>query len=411
MRYEIVHRLKTHLLLIGIVLLLSTAFSAHSQAPVLYYPFEGCVLDDSLHRYAPIDTVGPVSCACAAKGDGIAVNGAGQVLLLDSAMGLVLSGDFTLAFYLQLYQPLGTKLITILTNEDSCLRDSTFRIQYDQLSRQIEVLSIIQPSNILRLSAPLDPTRCWHHVVITRKNVEFALYINGRLLDRTVYTGGVVIPVRTDQPFYIGKNACNTTDFRGIIDELRLFNTALDIKTVRSLYLPVNAILTPDTFLIKGTSLIPKVRHQCVHTFSWSPAAYVSDPSQDMPELMPDTSTTFVLRMEEKHCTGYDSLFVQVIDTSDVQCQRLLLPTAFTPNGDALNDRYGISNFYIVEQLHSFQIFDRWGNVVFYTTDKNASWDGTFQGKALNPGTYAYKISYRCAGKDFLAKGHFYLLR
>ncbi len=411
MWYKIVRRLKMRLLPMGIVLLLSSAYTAHSQAPVLYYPFDGCVLDDSIHLHAPVDTVGAVSCVCAAKGDGISIDGAGQALLIDSAIGQVLSGDFTLSFYLQLYQPLGTNLITILTNEDSCLRDSSFRIQYDQLSRRIEVLSIIHSSNIVRLSAPLDPTRCWHHIVVTRKNVEFALYINGALLDRTVYAGGVVIPVRSNQPFYIGKNPCNTADFRGIIDDVRLYNTALDIKTVRTLYHPINAIVTPDTFLIKGTTMIPQVRHRCVRQFSWSPAAYVADPSQEMPELMPDTSTTFVLRMEEDRCTGYDSLFIQVIDTADVQCPRLLLPSAFTPNGDALNDRYGISNFYIVEQLHFFQIFDRWGNVVFHTTDKNATWDGTFQGKALNPGTYAYKISYRCAGKDYLAKGHFYLLR
>ena len=41
------------------------------------------------------------------------------------------------------------------------------------------------------------------------------------------------------------------------------------------------------------------------------------------------------------------------------------------------------------------QVFNRYGQLVFHSTDPNEGWDGTFKGKALNPATFVYKIDYR----------------
>jgi gliding motility-associated-like protein len=72
----------------------------------------------------------------------------------------------------------------------------------------------------------------------------------------------------------------------------------------------------------------------------------------------------------------------------------LYIPTAFTPNGDGLNDEFkvegtDITRFYIA-------IYNRWGNQVFESTDPTLSWDGTFQnqGEPVNPGTFSYVLWY-----------------
>jgi gliding motility-associated-like protein len=80
----------------------------------------------------------------------------------------------------------------------------------------------------------------------------------------------------------------------------------------------------------------------------------------------------------------------------------LYIPNAFTPNGDGLNDNflaYGneIQNF-------KMEMFDRWGELIFTSTDINAGWDGTVQGHSqiAQEGVYVYKISVT----DFRGKQH-----
>jgi gliding motility-associated-like protein len=68
----------------------------------------------------------------------------------------------------------------------------------------------------------------------------------------------------------------------------------------------------------------------------------------------------------------------------------LYIPTAFTPDGDGLNDTFaakgqGISEF-------SIQIFNRWGNIIFESGDMEKPWDGTYKGEPVQEGTYVYII-------------------
>lgn len=68
------------------------------------------------------------------------------------------------------------------------------------------------------------------------------------------------------------------------------------------------------------------------------------------------------------------------------------LPGVFTPNGDGLNDvLYVLGNTISDIKL---VIYDRWGEIVFQTTDKNIGWDGTFRNQPLNSGVFAYTLEY-----------------
>lgn len=70
----------------------------------------------------------------------------------------------------------------------------------------------------------------------------------------------------------------------------------------------------------------------------------------------------------------------------------LYVPSAFTPNGDGLNDIFRISVFRPCES-YSLSIFNRWGQLVFESEDaQNAEWDGTFKNSMAEEGIYVYLL-------------------
>ncbi|MFN5459606.1 MAG: gliding motility-associated C-terminal domain-containing protein [Bacteroidota bacterium] len=88
----------------------------------------------------------------------------------------------------------------------------------------------------------------------------------------------------------------------------------------------------------------------------------------------------------------------------------IALPTAFTPNGDGLNDlfyTYGTSE---VSQFE-FEIFNRWGQKIFSTNDKTKGWDGRFNGSDAPVGVYAYHVKAIIGNKTKALSGNVTLIR
>ena len=71
---------------------------------------------------------------------------------------------------------------------------------------------------------------------------------------------------------------------------------------------------------------------------------------------------------------------------------RLYMPNAFTPNGDGMNDTF--KPVTDCELDYNFQIFNRWGRVVFTSEDIQAGWDGLINNQEAPPGQYSYVIFY-----------------
>jgi len=74
--------------------------------------------------------------------------------------------------------------------------------------------------------------------------------------------------------------------------------------------------------------------------------------------------------------------------------QPFYLPNAFTPNGDGLNDEFKPVQRYDFVKTYRLYIYNRWGQLIFETSDINTGWDGTYKGKPVEQGTYVYKIVY-----------------
>ena len=77
-------------------------------------------------------------------------------------------------------------------------------------------------------------------------------------------------------------------------------------------------------------------------------------------------------------------------------CPLFELPNVFTPNGDNINDLYiPLASSRNIDSLN-FKVFNRWGEMVFETSDPQINWDGSDQesGNPLNPGTYFYEATF-----------------
>jgi gliding motility-associated-like protein len=90
--------------------------------------------------------------------------------------------------------------------------------------------------------------------------------------------------------------------------------------------------------------------------------------------------------------------FAAMVGESSEEC--LKIPNAFTPNGDGVNDRWGIENIHLMPYAR-IQVFNRWGQVVFETISDNEIWDGTFSNGDLPAGTYVYIIDPNNRNKSF----------
>lgn len=93
-------------------------------------------------------------------------------------------------------------------------------------------------------------------------------------------------------------------------------------------------------------------------------------------------------------------------------CQTIFsIPNAFTPDGNGRNDFFGPVIKGAIENF-SFSVFNRWGQLVFFTTDPSKRWDGTLKGKKADAGTYTWLCIYQLTGEPKTTqKGNVVLLR
>lgn len=90
----------------------------------------------------------------------------------------------------------------------------------------------------------------------------------------------------------------------------------------------------------------------------------------------------------------------------------IAVPNAFTPNKDGLNDYLYPTNAYKAKDL-VFKVFNRFGQLLFSTTNWQYKWDGSFKGQGVDPGTYVWLLQYTHidTGKRVEQKGYTVLLR
>ena len=140
--------------------------------------------------------------------------------------------------------------------------------------------------------------------------------------------------------------------------------------------------------------------------YSWSPTDGLSCSDCQHPEASPLTTTTYTLTTTDVNgCNAIDSITITVN-----QVNTLFVPDVFSPNGDGKNDVLFVRGSNISEV--NFAVYDRWGERVFETRDKNFGWDGTYKGKELSGAVFVYYcIGKYNDGSEFKVKGDVTLVR
>jgi len=133
-------------------------------------------------------------------------------------------------------------------------------------------------------------------------------------------------------------------------------------------------------------------------SYVWTPSAGLNNPLFLKPLAIPLQTTTYRIIATSSFGCGSDTdeVEVKVIDS-------LLIPTAFTPNRDGLNDTWEIITFTKYTEA-IVEVYNRWGQKVYSSTGANYQpWDGKFEGQPVSPGAYVFYL--RLNKKTEIIKG------
>ncbi|GAB4253447.1 MAG: hypothetical protein Kow0027_18850 [Saprospiraceae bacterium] len=362
---------------------------------------------------------GDLVCDCGVRGSSLRFDGDNDWFFVfgpdvDDAFS---TRDFSLSFYFK-SATVAPKNMALFSKLSDCGADGSFLITYNPGTRALQV--DLYESQAVSGSISMNlPYSCWYHVVVVRKGGETILYVNGKELGKVVSPGSQRVNLSNSKSLKVGSSDCILTeDFEGFMDEVRLYQRALKREEVEALYVRPDQVLTglspdglKDTIIFVGNSVQVELTKTCATNFLWSPNVSIDDPTSPNPVLSPTDTITYLVQFEDQYCLTTDSIHIDVIDPTDVKCTDVFLPNAFTPNNDALNEGFGISNPYVVGELLSLDVYDRWGNVVFHTTDPLAKWKGDYKGSPVNPGVYMYKVHFRCEGNEEIKTGSVTVIR
>lgn len=161
-----------------------------------------------------------------------------------------------------------------------------------------------------------------------------------------------------------------------------------------------------DTISVAGKP----IRLHCTPAtnYSWLPENLLDNPHIQNPTAVVQQDQLFIVQVtDDAGCKSADSVFVKTIKGITYY-----VPTAFTPNGDGLNDIFRAVPVGIAHTEY-FRVINRFGKVIFETNDPLLKgWDGTFMGYKQPSGTYIWLIKgIDINGKIVEMKGNFILIQ
>jgi gliding motility-associated-like protein len=145
------------------------------------------------------------------------------------------------------------------------------------------------------------------------------------------------------------------------------------------------------------------------YLYSWTPTSGLSSSNISNPQATLSETTLFTLTVSDGLCTGSDTVLVKVYDNI-CGAPFVFIPNAFSPNKDGNNDKLYVRGPFI--ESFVFRVYDRWGELVWETTQLSEGWDGTYRGKLLDPDVYDYYLQATCVGGlENIIKGNVTLIR
>lgn len=123
-------------------------------------------------------------------------------------------------------------------------------------------------------------------------------------------------------------------------------------------------------------------------SYQWTPPTWLSNPTVSNPVSRPENDIEYIVRVTDgPGCEGQDTIFVRLFRLP----AGLQVPTAFSPNGDGLNDIFKPIPLGMLS-IDVFRVYNRWGEMVFSTSDMGRGWDGNFRSSPQSGGTYVWYV-------------------
>ncbi|MES2587373.1 MAG: gliding motility-associated C-terminal domain-containing protein [Bacteroidota bacterium] len=165
-----------------------------------------------------------------------------------------------------------------------------------------------------------------------------------------------------------------------------------------------------DTLILEGTQTTLFANPVGTnYSYSWTPTTGLSAPNSQSTLATVSDTTTFKVTVTEGNCVFEDSVTIYCFND---KCEppNIYIPNAFSPNEKGKNEIFYVRGPQITKML--FRIFNRWGEMVFESTDPLIGWDGTFKGRKLDPDVFDYYVEVTClAGNTEIIKGNVTLLK
>ncbi len=189
-------------------------------------------------------------------------------------------------------------------------------------------------------------------------------------------------------------NPAQTTDYSVTVSANGYCNTETLTVTV-----PVNPLPEPELdseITISYGSQVTLTPNGGFDNYDWTSSGGWSCEGCPNPTISPAVTTTYTLVVtDSNNCTASKQIIVEVLS----ECEgKFFIPTAFSPNGDTHNDIFRIIHPGDL-QLIDFKVFNRWGEIVFETTDPDQGWNGFFQGGTQDLSVFAYYAQMTCGNK------------
>lgn len=206
----------------------------------------------------------------------------------------------------------------------------------------------------------------------------------------------------TNQNPFVSPQKTTTYIFRGSDD--CYFDTAH--VTVNVLPAP-DLLARDDTSIFHGQSVRIFATSNAGLSFLWNPSNGLGDSTATSLVVSPTETTTYsVTTMDINGCTTTEEIIIYVRPI----CDKLFIPSAFSPNGDGRNDYFKPID-YGQNALEEMRIYNRWGDLIYRSSSFEAGWDGTFKGREQNIGSYVYIIEGTCERTPVRYQGNVTLIR
>lgn len=158
----------------------------------------------------------------------------------------------------------------------------------------------------------------------------------------------------------------------------------------------------------EGSSQFIHVRDGIGAIYNWTPKVQLSSYNTQYTEFFATgNDVQYMIDITDKNtCITTDTILMQILKKPG-----FYLPTAFTPNGDGLNE---VARPYLIgmKSLKSFSVFNRWGNLLFFSTKYGEGWNGKYKGQEQAVGVYIWILEfYNNDGKLITEKGSITLIR